>query len=96
MGDEFDVEDISMLNYAEDLDIAPLDLMIVVCAAMLLTLGLHPANGVPSHAYLTSDILWRRVHLIRTTVALPGSLLVQTSATSPMSIILSNLSPFCT
>ena len=33
MGDEFEVEDISMLDYAEDLDIAPLDLMIVVCDA---------------------------------------------------------------
>jgi hypothetical protein len=37
MGDEFDVEDISMLNYAEDLDIAPVDLMVVVCVATLLT-----------------------------------------------------------
>jgi hypothetical protein len=33
MGDEFDVDDISILNYAEDLDIAPLDLMIVVCSS---------------------------------------------------------------
>jgi hypothetical protein len=39
MGDEFDVEDISMLNYAEDLDIAPVDLMVVVSAVTLLTLG---------------------------------------------------------
>ena len=29
-GHDFDVEDISMLNYAEDLEIAPLDLMIIV------------------------------------------------------------------
>ncbi|KAH9003295.1 hypothetical protein EDB86DRAFT_2345325 [Lactarius hatsudake] len=28
-GQDFDVDDISMLNYAEDLDIAPLDLMII-------------------------------------------------------------------
>ena len=29
-GHDFDVEDLSMWNYAQDLDIAPLDLMIVV------------------------------------------------------------------
>jgi hypothetical protein len=28
--DEFDVEDVSMRNYAEDVDIAPIELMIVV------------------------------------------------------------------
>jgi hypothetical protein len=95
MGDDFDVEDNSMLNYAEDLDIAPLDLMIVVCAAMLLALGLQPTNGAPSHVYLTSDVPWRRAHLIRTTVASPGSLLVQTSASSPTSIILGSMFPFC-
>ena len=72
MGDEFDVEDIGMLSYAEDLDIAPLDLVIVVCAATLLTLGLQPANGAPSHVYTTTDTRWRRVYLIRTTVASPG------------------------
>ena len=35
MGDDFDVEDISMRNYADDLDIAPMELMIVVCAVCL-------------------------------------------------------------
>ncbi|KAI9454199.1 hypothetical protein F5148DRAFT_444244 [Russula earlei] len=39
-GDGFDVEDISMLNYAVDLDIAPLDLMIVD--------NKHP-DGLPPH-----------------------------------------------
>jgi hypothetical protein len=38
MGDDFDVEDISMRNYADDLDIAPMELMIVVRAVMLMTL----------------------------------------------------------
>jgi len=39
-GRDFDVEDISMLNYAEDLDIAPLDLMIID--------KLHPSGLPPS------------------------------------------------
>ncbi len=30
--DEFDVEDVCMRNYAEDVDIAPIELMIVVRA----------------------------------------------------------------
>lgn len=37
---EFDVEDISMRKYAEDVDTAPLDLMIVVCTTFN-TLGMR-------------------------------------------------------
>jgi hypothetical protein len=47
MGDEFDVEEISMLSYAEDLEIAPLDLMIVVCEAALLTLDCSLLTVLP-------------------------------------------------
>lgn len=39
MGDDFDVEDISLRNYADDLDIAPMELMIVVRADMFSHLG---------------------------------------------------------
>lgn len=49
MGDDIDVEDISMRNYADDLDIAPMELMIVVRAVMFLTLWLQSADWRPSH-----------------------------------------------
>jgi hypothetical protein len=82
-----------MLNYAEDLDIAPMELMVVVRAVTPLTLGLQSANGAPSHVYLMSDILWRRAHLVRMTAASPAFVLVQTSAISPMFITPGGLFP---
>lgn len=53
MGDDFQVDDISLRNYADDLDIAPMELMIVVRAVMLLTLGLQFTNWPPSPARLS-------------------------------------------
>jgi len=47
MGDDFDVEDISMRNYADDLDIAPMELMIVVRAVMSLTWDCCLLTGRP-------------------------------------------------
>lgn len=47
MGDAFDVEDISMRNYADDLDIAPMELMIVVRAVMFMTLDCSLLTGRP-------------------------------------------------
>jgi hypothetical protein len=39
IGDDFDIQDMGMLNYADDLDIAPLELIIVVSAAVQLYLS---------------------------------------------------------
>lgn len=92
MGDDFDVEDISMRNYANDLDIAPMELMIVVRAVMSLALELlltgHPRTFI-------SRILWRCPHFIRTTVAPQGFALARTSATSPMFITRGGLLQLC-
>ena len=86
MGDDFDVEDISLRNYADDLDIAPMELMIVVRADMFSHFGLQSANWQPSHVYFMSNILWHCAHFIRTTVAPQGFALARASATSPMFI----------
>jgi hypothetical protein len=75
-----------MQNYADDLDFAPMELMIVVRAIMSLTLGLPSVYWPPSHVPLTSDMLWRCAHLIRTAVARSGFALARTLATSPMFI----------
>jgi hypothetical protein len=58
-GDRFDVKDVSMLNYAEDLEIAPMDLVIIVRTVIHFTLGLRSVNDAPvsSNTYRIVDAL---------------------------------------
>jgi len=62
MGDQFDIVDISMLNYAEDLEIAPMDLMIIVRTVVHFASGLRSVNGAPapSHTHRMPDALRHR------------------------------------